>query len=356
MAGILGGVVSFESQGCYVVTASSPWILSAGSFKRLKIAASQAPDLSIDPRRKVLMLLNSSSTRRKSFIITVDHVCLDKIGRPLRRGRSQGNDFKKKECTTFLAVLPPNSVIEICRVRVARLAEVSIASDVHYVDEHPMTTASYPHQVAFPLVGGPFLCTQGINGALTHFQLGTYHAIDFACPVGTKVLAVGDGEVVQVQQQNTANGIDVSNLFHWNSIMLKLDQGLLVEYVHIRAGSATVHEGARVRCGQVICESGDVGFTPEPHLHLQCHVSAAATAPTVPFQFTSSTAGPYTPIAGHWYCADGPVDNTSLAQSNPEEDASGQDREAINDLNDDDDGAWSSCSSDGANETGSQPA
>jgi murein DD-endopeptidase MepM/ murein hydrolase activator NlpD len=36
-----------------------------------------------------------------------------------------------------------------------------------------------------------------------------------------------------------------------------------------QTGSATVKVGDRVQEGQVICLSGDVGFCPTPHLHIQ---------------------------------------------------------------------------------------
>lgn len=111
-------------------------------------------------------------------------------------------------------------------------------------------------------------------------------------------------------------------------MLLQLDSGIFAEYVHIAKGSARVAVGDRVtgaggvhrivpcpgtrtpqvqpfdafvracaasRCrrarldgniqswvcpahdclsaeGQVLCDSGDVGFSPEPHLHLQARI------------------------------------------------------------------------------------
>ena len=156
------------------------------------------------------------------------------------------------------------------------------------------------------LISQPVLCTQGFNGALTHFQLGTYHALDFACEIGTPVVAVGDGTVRKLQQGNTASGIHVDNLFCWNSLILELDSGFFIEYVHIRSGSARVIEGQHVVCGEVLCESGCVGFCPEPHLHIQAHASDADDAPTIPFTLRGGEGGAYVPIAGQWYDATGP--------------------------------------------------
>jgi len=88
------------------------------------------------------------------------------------------------------------------------------------------------------------------------------------------VLAVADATVVDVRDEETVTGIATANLFRWNSVMLKVDTkendeggDLYVEYVHVAAKSAIVAVGDVVRRGQKICESGSVGFSPEPHLH-----------------------------------------------------------------------------------------
>ena len=164
---------------------------------------------------------------------------------------------------------------------------------------------------------------------------------------GTPLLALGAGEVVDVRQSETVSGVHVSNLFKWNSVMLALDDGAFVEYVHLRANSVTVKLGDRVRCRQQvrmpaltmpplstlsppffaastfslvnwgragvwwlqIAESGDVGFSPEPHLHLQMHTSRDPEAPTIMFALGGEAAGnAYFPEAGNWYNAAGEVD------------------------------------------------
>ena len=67
----------------------------------------------------------------------------------------------------------------------------------------------------------PFRCSQGAGGAFTHFYPGTMHAVDLECPVGTPVLAVGDGVVAEVKHDSHSSGIHVANLFEWNSIMVQ---------------------------------------------------------------------------------------------------------------------------------------
>ena len=145
-------------------------------------------------------------------------------------------------------------------------------------------------------------------------------------------MAVGAGTVVEVSQENTLTGVAVSNLFKWNSVMIQLDTegtnagagvgtdakgesgesssggDLFVEYVHIKAGSARVEVGDRVNLGDVVCESGGVGFSPEPHLHFTAFRSREPTAPTTRVKFHAAGGGaPYVPTAGTYYDASGIV-------------------------------------------------
>ncbi len=270
----------------------------------------QAPDISVDPRTKVLSLINPSTQKTKSFVVTVHNSCANKKGDTFIAAKSQDNNGVATTCTTFLSAVPPSTVLDVCRINVSKISDIQIHSDVHFVELHPFpgedaSMVEPSHVLTFPLEGGPFLCTQGVNGELTHFQLGTYHAIDFACAIGTVVLAGGDGTVHKVQHHNAASGISVGNLFFWNSVIIKLDSGPFVEYVHIRTGSAVVAEGERVTAGQKICESGAVGFCPEPHLHVQCHDVDDPTAPTVLCAFASTTGAAIVPHAGDWCSSKG---------------------------------------------------
>lgn len=83
------------------------------------------------------------------------------------------------------------------------------------------------------------------------------------------------------------------------------DDGLLAEYVHIRADSAVVKSGERVVAGQPLCKSGGAGFCPSPHLHLQLQVGEGDNAPTVLFALLDGEGQPYFPVAGKWYGPEG---------------------------------------------------
>ena len=100
--------------------------------------------------------------------------------------------------------------------------------------------------------------------------------------------------------------------------------------MHIARGSCRVRVGERVAAGQVICASGDVGFCPEPHLHIELHEAVAPTregaapaaaasddddddeqeqqrAPSIPLAFAAAgSTEVFAPRAGQWYSARGP--------------------------------------------------
>jgi hypothetical protein len=299
-----------------VHTASKRFFSSANDLLGSQHRA-QAPDVSVDPRSKTLTFINASKKKQKSFVVSVSHPCRDCDGELLEQSTSVSAVGVESTCTTFLAVLPPSTFMDVCEIQVDQLRNLLLSSDVHFVEEHPAPEAfDTAHVIRFPFSTGqsPFLCTQGFNGAFTHFQKGTFHAIDFACPVGTPVLAAGAGVVVSFTHESCASGIHVDNLFHWNSVMLHLDTGLFVEYVHIQPGSVCMPVGARVQEGDVLCLSGCAGFSPEPHVHIQAHLSDAPDAPTVAFAFAnarSPSEPPFVPVAGARYTELGRCDDSA---------------------------------------------
>lgn len=305
-------------KGCYVAHFAADWVLRVEQLPVSK-KTKNFPDLAFDPESKVLSSVNSSNTDCKSIYITLFHEAFGKHGR-MEMNYTRDSDGKVRDCVTFVTILEPSSVMDLCYVDVPSFADLDLYSHISpYVDlsddvydEEPSIT------FAFPLQGEQqsFLCTQGHFGQFTHFYKETCYAVDFRCDVGTPVLAVADGEVIAVSQTTHVSGICAKNLFEWNSIMIKIDARLVVaankreplagefvyvEYVHIRANSARVSVGERVTKGQVICESGDVGFCPEPHLHLQAHRSDAANSPTVNFYLLGADGAEITPEAGKLY-------------------------------------------------------
>ena len=376
--------------GCHVVHDPSipSWCLEKQSelFDPLEFGLDATnehmmPEISIEPESGIVCLTNRSHGKRRSFFLTFGHQLLGRNDVPLSTGVWRDEHGTTHPCTTLVVVLQPRRLLEVCRVVPERLdPHISVWEATKYGDtntkesvaeetkttEHfnqvdlystvsdvelgintdttntaaatsllDLATASshttVPPLLPFPLGGkGPFMCSQGPCGCFTHFYVGTMHAVDLSCPVGTPVLAVGDGVIVNVKDTTTVGGIHSAHLFQWNSIMLKINGDTInadekemtllqqnftaqqqqeeetaedgeqekkttssrlpiyVEYVHIASGSAAVKKGDVVKQGDVLCTSGDVGFCPTPHLHIQVHRSLMDNAPTVPFLLRSA--------------------------------------------------------------------
>lgn len=316
-------------------TASNDWLLDIEPFHPDDFDVDvEIPEIALDPYEHTVSCTNATSARRVCYVTVYDVTVLGRDGRALPPGISIDNDGNRRECTTFIVLCPPTTFVHLGQLKLGRgrsLADVELDSDVRDYQEHPNPADTHTQRIGFPLFckgadenddsdGGSvasseYLCTQGEGGHLTHYMTGNYHAIDFRCPVGTPCLAVCDGTVVECQDDNTLTGVAVGNLFKWNSISIRADENddgdevnngpqeassdhttadsmkpgtsseqggpLYLEYVHIQAGSICVKPGDKVKKGQVICRSGGVGFSPEPHLHFSAFRSDDPTAPTV---------------------------------------------------------------------------
>jgi hypothetical protein len=317
--------------GCFVVhePCKSPRIVGVQDYDpaEFDVALEEEeiiPDMMIDPNSGLLTCINKSSTCRRSFFISMSCSVYDRQRLKIKCGTYRASDGKVRSCTTLVIVVQPRRSMDVCYVspNIERSEipyfsnDSQLYSDICDVPNLSSCFEKVPHsfasQYTFPLAGeGPFLCSQGVCGAFTHFFPGTLHALDFECPVGTPVLSIFDGEVVNIEDSNVVSGIHVSNLHKWNSVMLRLNDGKFIEYVHIKAKSVSVKIGQKVRRGQKICQSGDVGFCPRPHLHIQLHESDDRTAPTVPLAFA----------ADHIVCSSGSIADekiaTMLAKENP---------------------------------------
>lgn len=112
--------------------------------------------------------------------------------------------------------------------------------------------------------GESYRICQGYNG---HFSHQNKNQLDFTMPIATKILAARDGIVIKVidtynKQCNTQECEKYNNL-----IYVYHDDGTIAEYVHIKLKGAIVKVGDIVKQGQIIAESGNVGWSTGPHLH-----------------------------------------------------------------------------------------
>jgi murein DD-endopeptidase MepM/ murein hydrolase activator NlpD len=115
-----------------------------------------------------------------------------------------------------------------------------------------------------------FLMKTPINGARLasgfgmrlHPVLGyslMHRGTDFAAPVGTPILAAGDGSVVRAGPFST----------YGNYVRIRHADGYETAYAHMSRFAAGVRAGARVHQGQVIGYVGATGRATGPHLHYE---------------------------------------------------------------------------------------
>jgi len=277
----------------------------------------KVPDISWDATDSVLTLLNASNDRTRAYHVS------------LRTRASVGSRTlpSKDGVTTFVVALAPRTCLDLCECDLAQRDELTkedvVKSDV--VDVVPPLTpppllegeSRITPDLSFPLRGSRFLCTQSANGGLSHFaHASTYYAVDFRCDKGTPVLAVADARVRDVHlSAGGISGVHCDALFRWNSVTLETDDGDFFEYVHVDA--LHVQQGDRVSRGQHIASSGDAGFCPEPHLHIERHRDPAPDAPSLPIAFRRVVCPPgssssderaaakvvqrQVPVAGEWW-------------------------------------------------------
>ena len=140
-------------------------------------------------------------------------------------------------------------------------------------------------------VGTKACVSQGFNGGVTHTGRSCY-AVDFSCPVGTKIYAARSGKVIAVETSHNRGGSDKRFRKDANYIIIEHDDKTLGKYVHLKQNGTMVRVGERVETGQCIGYSGNTGYSTGPHLHFS--VSSvdpdSKTLPvTLPFRF--QTAG-----------------------------------------------------------------
>jgi len=317
------------------------------------------PDVAMDDEEMILTLTNvTQSTTKICYVTVYDVDVCDIDGNVLKSGvssittsvkdegaNSKTTTTKERTCTTFIILCPPQTFVHLCSLApnqtqddsttpITSWSQIDIESDIQPWSFHPNIGDEHTYKLHFPFHGlseedgssevvdttTAYQCTQSCDGQLTHFFHGNYHAIDFACPIGTLLYSPVNGVIVDVNDSipdgKEVSGIAASNMFQWNSIMIRVEDEsvdatynpLYVEFVHIQTKSCVVQVDDKVKKGQLICRSGSIGFSPEPHLHLAAYRSNGDDAATVRVRF-DATAEPFLPQTGGWYNQNGLVSN-----------------------------------------------
>ncbi|WP_024889681.1 M23 family metallopeptidase [Luteimonas huabeiensis] len=150
----------------------------------------------------------------------------------------------------------------------------------------PGPPGARPREVeyGYPLDTADLRVAQGWGGRYSHADAQNLHAVDFAAPVGTPVLAARDGTVMQIESGYTEAGTGSEDLARANFVRILHDDGSMALYAHLDAGGVRVRPGQRVRRGERIARSGDTGFSSGPHLHFAVQANRGMRLETVPFR------------------------------------------------------------------------
>jgi murein DD-endopeptidase MepM/ murein hydrolase activator NlpD len=126
--------------------------------------------------------------------------------------------------------------------------------------------------------------SQGPGGP-THRARHARHALDFAVPEGSPVLAARAGVVVFLENRYFESGLDVQKYQQRaNQVRILHEDGSMATYAHLFPASITLEPGQRVEVGERIGLSGNTGFSSGPHLHFAVLVHRDMAVASVPFR------------------------------------------------------------------------
>ncbi|MDF2093854.1 M23 family metallopeptidase [Knoellia sp. 3-2P3] len=104
-----------------------------------------------------------------------------------------------------------------------------------------------------PIAGATFTSGFGMRWGRMH------NGNDFACPVGTPLMAMSQGTVIFAGQEGG----------YGNKVEIEYWDGTVSYYAHMDTISVTV--GQQVAVGDQVGTSGNTGHSTGPHLHLEIH-------------------------------------------------------------------------------------
>ncbi len=102
------------------------------------------------------------------------------------------------------------------------------------------------------------------------YKTSIFHSgIDFAVPIGTAVRATGDGIVTRTSKRKRQYGLHIV-----------INHGNGYETLYANLKKILVHNGQRVKRGEIIALSGNSGKSVAPHLHYEVHRKNKVVDPT----------------------------------------------------------------------------
>lgn len=126
------------------------------------------------------------------------------------------------------------------------------------------------------LLKAPFRFSQRISSSFNRNRFHPvlkrrmpHNGVDYAAPIGTPVLSVGDGEVTEAQYRG-ANG---------NIVKVRHNGTYTTAYLHLNGFARGIRPGTRVRQGEVIGYVGKTGRVTGVHLHYMIYKNGRPVNP-----------------------------------------------------------------------------
>ena len=121
----------------------------------------------------------------------------------------------------------------------------------------------YIEKNKYPIIQGPY---QKGKIMFSHLKdTPDENAIDIAMPIGTTIRAIRDGIVVDIKQDEINSG--QNKKFKANYVILYHGDKTFTKYLHLKTKSVVVKIGQKVKAGESLAQSGNIGYSTVPHLH-----------------------------------------------------------------------------------------
>jgi murein DD-endopeptidase MepM/ murein hydrolase activator NlpD len=198
-------------------------------------------------------------------------------------------------------VVPPRSRMQLM---VLERVDAGLPGDAAYRyawlpgDPQSRHAPTEPYRAPFA-VSTNFVVSQAFPESMTHVTPDSYHAVDFAMPIGTDIHAARGGIVFDVASTNFRGGTDPErDLIAANLVRILHDDGTFAVYAHLNWNTIRVKPGDQVARGQYIADSGNTGFSSGPHLHFAVIRNRGQGLESVPVVFRGPDGGTISPQAG----------------------------------------------------------
>ncbi|MBD3615868.1 MAG: peptidoglycan DD-metalloendopeptidase family protein [Gracilimonas sp.] len=126
------------------------------------------------------------------------------------------------------------------------------------------------------LLKAPFRYSQRVSSNFSHSRFHPvlkrripHYGVDYAAPIGTPVLSVGDGEVIEARYRG-ANG---------NIVKVRHNGTYTTAYLHLNGFAKGIRAGTRVKQGQVIGYVGKTGRVTGVHLDYRIYKNGQPVNP-----------------------------------------------------------------------------